>query len=200
MRSRLWLGVLFAVFACDGDSSGGGGNAGDGGSGGSAGSIGGIECYAQTEVSQTIFDGDTDSLVLAEVPEGWRVERFTMQAGYLATAVSPQDTGIPDVSVTNSALVARTGANIVTADLDPLTSVMFNGEEVTIFYQGNQPVYGVNLEGYFPVENGSDEVMRVTILASFIGSNDEQEACQDAVVTLATLVASSIRENPDWAG
>lgn len=202
MRSGICLAVLVGMLACGDEASvdGGGGSGGSTGSGGSAGTSGTIECYAQTEVSQPIFTGDADSLILADVPDGWLVERFTMQAGYIAKAVDPQDTGIPDVSVTNSARVARETVDIVTADLDPLTSLMFNGEEVTVYYQRNQPVYGVNLEGYFPVEIGSDEMMRVTILAGFIGSNDEQEACQNSLVTLATLVAESVRENPDWAG
>ena len=202
MKLAVWLSLTIAVAGC-GDSPTSAGNAGSGGSGGTAGSGGGtenVDCYEQTEVTQPIFEGDADSLILADVPAGWLVERFTMQAGYFARAVAPRDTERPDVSATNLARVTREIAELSTDDLIALTSVTFKGEEVTVYYQRNQPVYGVNLEGYFPLSVGSDMMMQVTVLAGFVGSNAEQAACQDSVVELATLVAESIRENPDWAG
>lgn len=201
MKLVVLFGLTVALGGC-GDSSTNAGNAGSGGTGGSAGSggsTGNVECYEQTEVTQTIFEGDGDSLILADVPAGWIVERFTMQAGYFAKAVAPQDTNRPNVSATNFGRFTREIAELSTDELIALTSVMFKGEEVTIYYSRNQPVYGVNLEGFFPLDSGSDMMMQVTVLAGYRGSIDEQETCQDSLVELARLVAESIRENPDWA-
>jgi len=200
MKLVVLLGLVVALAGC-GDSSANSGNAGTGGSGGvagSGGSDGNVECYEQTEVTQTIFEGDSDSLILADVPAGWLVERFTMQAGYLAKQATPQDTGRPEVSATNMGVFTREIAELATDDLTPIESVMFKGEEVTVYFMNNQPFYGVNLEGYFPIDFGSDMMMHVIVLASFRGSNDEQAACQDSLVELARLVADSIRENADW--
>lgn len=73
-------------------------------------------------MTQTIFAGDTDPLVLAQVPDGWPIERFSLQAGYLAHAVSPQDTGRPEVSVGNGLIVMRDLAEAITDDLDAVTA------------------------------------------------------------------------------
>jgi hypothetical protein len=194
MRRTLLLGLLVGALSCGDSTSSSNGN------GGSGGDDGNVECYAQDEVTQTIFVGDPDSLVLADVPDGWVAERFSMQAGYLAHAVSPQDTGRPEVSVGNGLIVMRNLAEAITDDLDAVTSVAFYGEEVTVYLQANQPERGVNLEGYFPTAVGSDTMMMVGILAKFIGSNDERAACQSSLVELVTLVADSIRENPNWGG
>lgn len=202
MKLLVLLSLVVALAGC-GDSSTNAGNAGSGGSGGTAGSggsAGNVDCHEQTEVTQTIFEGDADSLILANVPAGWLVERFTMQAGYFAKAVAPGDTKRPNVSATNFARVTREIAELSTDELVALTSVMFKGEDVSIYSSRNQPVYGVNLEGFFPLDIGSDMMMQVTVLAGFRGSNDDQEACQDSLVDLSRLVAESIRENPAWGG
>lgn len=159
-----------------------------------------VDCQPQGEVSQTLFRDDPESVVLVDVPDGWTPERFTNQVGYLAVAPSEFATDRPDVGIANMERLDRSVVALVTDNLVEVANVRFLGEDVPIYLQTNQPESGVNLEAYFPTTPAGEELLRVSVLTRYVGGPDDQAACQDSLFDLAVLVASSLRENPAWAG
>lgn len=206
--TSLVLGLFVALppLGC-GDDDGGGGDTeettvGENASSGSAEeastTLDAIDCQPQDEVTQTLFEGESGSVVLVDVPMGWAPEPFGNVVGFISVAPSEFATDRPDVGVANQARFDRSLGEAITQDLTAVGSVMFMGEDVQIYLQGNQPTFGVNLEGYFPTSPGSDEVIQVTVLTRYVGGRDGQEACQDSLLDLASLVSESLRENPAW--
>lgn len=203
----LFLALTFIVLGsmgCDPDGGAGDAEGADSGMDADAGDgdtgEDGADCQAQDEVNQTLFIGEPESVVLVDVPEGWTPDRYPMQVGFDVAAPSESGDSRPNLSVTNVGRFDRSVVDIITQDLESVGSVEIHGEDVGLFLQGNQPTWGVNLEAYAPTAPGSEDLMHVTVLTRFIGSNDDQERCQDSLRDLAVLVGESLRENPDWAG